>query len=153
LSAAQINTRAAGGGISPPSPEALAGLSLPSAAPPPPDVPGIRLPAAPAEPAATPRLAAAVAPLRPASAPIALAFPKNSAILPVREGGALAALAAARGSATCLVGGFGDGTSLNLAIARAQRLADALTAAGVPPAAIALVSAQAGSGGFVQIVY
>jgi hypothetical protein len=59
-----------------------------------------------------------------------------------------------------LVAGFGeadgppgDAAALNLALARAARLAAGLTAAGVPPKAIRLVAAATGSGGFVQLVY
>jgi len=50
-----------------------------------------------------------------------------------------------------LAGGFGE--TFPLALARAQRLADALAAAGVPPGAIKLVAGPSGSGGFVQLVY
>jgi outer membrane protein OmpA-like peptidoglycan-associated protein len=72
---------------------------------------------------------------------------------------ALRNLAAGAGTSNLLVGGFGDaaGTgdqaALQLAVARARRLADALTAAGIPAANIRLVAAAAGSGGFVQLVY
>jgi outer membrane protein OmpA-like peptidoglycan-associated protein len=57
-----------------------------------------------------------------------------------------------------LAAGFGDGgatdaAALSLALARARAIADALTAAGVPPSAIILDAAAAGSGGFVQLVY
>jgi outer membrane protein OmpA-like peptidoglycan-associated protein len=66
---------------------------------------------------------------------------------------------AAAGSANILVGGFGDAATpadpaaMNLALARARRLADALTAAGVAPTRIRMIAAAAGSGGFVQLVY
>lgn len=84
---------------------------------------------------------------------MAFAFPPGSAVLPVSEAAALRNLASTRGAAKLLVGGFGDGTSLTLAIARAQRLAAALTANGVPPTAINLVAQESGSGGFAQLVY
>jgi len=138
--------------VSPAAPGALAGLELPTAPPPPPNVPGLNLPATPSTPAIAPAPAKITA-ATPDSAPIALAFQPGIAILPAAEIPALRNLAATRGSATLLVGGFGDDTSLTLALARAQRLADALTASGVPPADIHLVAAQAGSGGFVQFVY
>ena len=72
---------------------------------------------------------------------------------------ALRALAVARGAASIRVGGFGEqaGTpnpaALTLAVRRARRIADALTAAGVPPAAITMTAAATGSGGFAQLVY
>jgi hypothetical protein len=139
--------------VSPPAPGALAGLELPTAPPPPPNVPGLNLPATPSTPAAAPAPAAMAVVTPTDSAPIALAFQPGMAILPAAEIPALRNLAATRGNATLLVGGFGDDTSLTLALARAQRLADALTASGVPAADIHLVAAQAGSGGFVQFVY
>jgi outer membrane protein OmpA-like peptidoglycan-associated protein len=46
-----------------------------------------------------------------------------------------------------------DAAALTLAVRRARRIADALTAAGVPPGAITLVASAAGSGGFAQLVY
>jgi hypothetical protein len=55
------------------------------------------------------------------------------------------------GNAHVLAGGFGS--SFSLALARAQRLGEALTAAGVPAADIKLLARPAGSGGFVQLVY
>ncbi len=139
--------------VSPPAPGALAGLELPDAPPPPPSVPGLNLPATPSTPAPTPQAAPIAAAPMPNSAPISLAFQPGVAVLPAAELPALQNLAATRGGATLLVGGFGDDTSLTLALARAQRLADALTASGVPAADIQLTAAQAGSGGFVQFVY
>ncbi len=138
--------------VSPPSPGALAGLQLPSSPPPLPSIAGLNLPATPSTPA-VPRVIAVNAPPRPNSAPVALAFQPGSAILPAGDAIALQGLALARGNATMLVGGFGDNISLSLAIARAQRLASALTASGVPPHAIRLAAARAGSGGFVQLLY
>jgi hypothetical protein len=138
-------------GVSPPSPGALAGLELPTAPPPAPNVPGYKLPAAPAAPAPAPK--PAPPPLPPNGPPVSLAFQPGSAILPFSEAASLRSFAATRGSAKLLAGGFGDGTSLTLALARAQRLADALTASGVPPQDIRLTAMAAGSGGFVQLVY
>jgi hypothetical protein len=140
-----------GTGVSPASPTALAGLALPTAPPPAPNLPGLTIPNTPSSP--PPALAQKAAPPHPPGAAIAFAFPPHTAILPATEAAPLAALAASRGAAKIRVGGFGDGTSLSLALARARRLADALTAAGVPPAAITLTAATAGSGGFVQLVY
>jgi hypothetical protein len=81
-----------------------------------------------------------------------LAFAPGSAILPASDLPALHAIAATRGAAHVLVGGFGEG-SLPLAIARARRLAAGLTAEGVPSNAIAITTMAAGSGGFAQLVY
>jgi outer membrane protein OmpA-like peptidoglycan-associated protein len=139
--------------VSPPSPGALAGLALPDAPPPLPDVPGLNLPAVPSTPAPPAPKMVAVAPPAPPSAPVSLGFAPGSAVLPPGEAPALAAIASARQGATVRVGGFGDGSSLPLALARAQRLADALTASGVPAKSIELVAMEAGSGGFVQLVY
>ena len=140
-------------GVSPASPGALAGLSLPGAPPPLPDIPGLNLPAAPSTPAAAPTPRITVAPKPKNGVPVAFAFPIGSALLPKRDLPALQGLAAARGNARLRVGGFGDSVSLTLALARAQRLADALTALGVPPGAIDLIAMREGSGGFVQFVY
>jgi hypothetical protein len=138
-------------GISPPSPGALAGLELPTAPPPAPNVPGYKLPTAAAAPAPAPKPVPPPPP--PNGPPVSLAFQPGSAILPFSEAAALRGFAATRGDAKLLVGGFGDGASLTLALARAQRLADALTASGVPPQDIRLTAMEAGSGGFVQFVY
>jgi hypothetical protein len=149
-------------GSVPASPGALAGLTLPGAPPPLPPVPGINwqgLPvaAAPAPPPPPPAPAA-----KPDGPPILLAFPPKTAILTPQAQTALTALALARGTAGIRVGGFGgqdsgagvaDAAALELAVYRARRIADALTAAGVPPAKISMVAAAAGSGGFAQLVY
>ncbi len=140
--------RASGPGVSPPSPGALEGLELPSAPPPPPKVPGLALPQPPAAPPPAATVAAAPPPNGP---PIALTFPPGSAILPAQDLGPIKNIAAIRGTAKVLAGGFGE--TFPLALARAQRLADALAAAGVPPGAIKLVAGPSGSGGFVQLVY
>lgn len=153
---ASIAAASHGAGVSPPSPGALAGLELPTAPPPPPDVPGLHIatssapaPTPSAEPAAP---APAITKTKPPAPPVALAFRPGSAVLPFSDLAILQKFAAARGTAHVLAGGFGDG-SLPLAIARARRLAAGLTAAGVPPEAIALTTMAAGSGGFVQLVY
>jgi len=138
-------------GVSPASAQALAGLALPGAPPPLPDVPGLNLPPTPSTPPAAPP-PPAPAP-SPNSAPVAIAFPPDSAVLPADDAAAIAAIATQRNGATVLAGGFGDDTSLILALARARRVADALTAAGVPASAIRLSAMAAGSGGFVQLVY
>jgi hypothetical protein len=150
-------------GSAPASPEALAGLTLPGAPPPLPPVPGINwqgLPVAAAPPPPPPPPAPAAKPDGP---PILLAFPPKTAILTPQTPTALTALALARGTACVRVGGFGgqnsaanaapDAAALSLALYRARRIADALTAAGVPPEKITLVAAAAGSGGFAQLVY
>jgi len=137
--------------VSPPSSAALAGLTLPDAPPPLPNVPGLNLPATPSTPAPPPApVAATVAPPQN-SAPVALGFQPGSAVLPPDEVAALRGIAAARGKADVLAGGFAD--NLPLALARARRVADALTASGVPPGDIRITAMAAGSGGFVQLVY
>ena len=139
-------------GVSAPSPGALAGLSLPAGPPPLPDVPGVNIPEAPA-----PDIAALPAPSAPAAPPppgppIPVGFDPGSAILPATEISQINKFASTRGSATIIAGGFGDG-SLWLGVSRARRLADALTADGVPGSEIQIAAAAAGSGGFVRLVY
>jgi hypothetical protein len=141
-------------GVSAPSAGALAGLTLPDGAPPLPDVPGLNLPAQPSPVVA---MAPAVAmppaaPPPPAPPPVAIGFASRSALLPAQAAKQIASVAAARGDAKVVAGGFGDG-DLTLALSRARRLADALTAAGVPARDVRLTAAAAGSGGFVQLVY
>jgi hypothetical protein len=147
-------TAQAHGGVSAPSPGALAGLTLPESVPPLPNVPGINIPATPTP---SPGLSATAAPApapapRPPAPPVAIGFVPGKALLTFNENRKVAALAASAGDASVIAGGFGEG-SLTLALSRARRLADALTAAGVPAGHIRLVAAQAGSGGFVQLVY
>ncbi len=141
------------------NPAALAGLELPESPPPVPDVPGLNLPATPAPHVFVPPPSTAQAPAPMDSAPVSLAFPPGSAILSPDAVTALSAIAQARGAAAILAGGFGeqaatpDDGALTLALERAQAIADALTAAGAPAAAIRLSAVATGSGGFVQLVY
>jgi hypothetical protein len=139
-------------GVSPPSPAALAGLELPGAPPPVPEIPGLYVPPLPPPPA-PPKTTPPKRPTPPNPPPVLLAFARGSAVLPIQNVKPLSAVVAERGPAHVLVGGFGDGTSLTLALARARRLAAQLTADGVPPNAINLVASRDGSGGFVQLVY
>jgi hypothetical protein len=139
-------------GVSPPSPLALDGLTLPGAPPPVPAIAGLVVPALiPWTP--PPKIVPPPPPTPPNKPPVALAFVRGSAVLPVVDIAPLRAVAAGRGQAQVLVGGFGDNSSLALAVARARRLADQLTADGVPPDRINLVASRDGSGGFVQLVY
>jgi hypothetical protein len=149
-----VITQQAHNGVSAASAGALAGLTLPGGVPPLPDVPGLNLPAQPT-PAVTPApavQAVAPAPPRPPAPPVAIGFTPHSALLPFAETQKIRSVAARRGTATVIAGGFGDG-DLTLALARSRRLADALTASGVPGRAIRLTASAAGSGGFVQLVY
>jgi hypothetical protein len=139
-----------GTGVSPPSPLALAGLALPGAPPPIPNIPGLDVPPLPPPP---PKPVPPKPPTPPNPPPVLLAFARGSAVLPFQNVKPLGAVAARRGAAHVLVGGFGDGTSLTLALARARRLANQLTADGVPAGMINLVASRDGSGGFVQLVY
>ena len=140
--AARIAARArqdANNGMSAPASGALAGLTLPAGP----------IPAAPPKPAQT---SAATPPKLANPPPVPLAFAAHTALLAHAQIEKLRALAARRGQADILVCGFGDG-DLALALARARRLADALTAAGVPGRAIRISAMAAGSGGFAQLVY
>ncbi|HEY1856882.1 hypothetical protein [Acidocella sp.] len=147
--AAQVTNT--GTGVSAPSPAALAGLVLPGAPPPLPNIPGLDLPATPSTPP-PPKIVTPKPQTPPNPPPVSLAFNAGSAVLPFQNVAPLRTVAAKRGEAHVLVGGFGDG-SLTLALARARRLADQLTAEGVPPRVINLVASRDGSGGFVQLVY
>ncbi|MDR3504771.1 MAG: hypothetical protein P4L52_00840 [Acidocella sp.] len=138
-------------GVSVPSPGALAGLTLPAAAPPVPSVPGLSLTAPPPAAAAPVPVAAAPAP-KPPGPPQGVAFRPGSALLPPEQAVVLKQFAAKRGGAQIRVGGFGDG-NLPLALSRARRIADALTADGVPPDDIRVTAQASGSGGFAQLVY
>jgi len=151
-SAIDAQVHASGPDVSPASKAALAGLALPGAPPPLPNVPGLALPSNPYTPPPPPP-PLPPAPPHPNGTPVALAFPPHTAILPNQDLTTIAAIAAARGDATILAGGFGDNASLALGLARARRLADQLTALGVPPGAIRLVAMRAGSGGFLELVY
>ena len=147
-------TAQARGGVFAPAPGELAGLSLPTTAPPVPDVPGVSITNPPVNAVAAP--VPVVTPLtKPASAkpptlpPVAVAFAPGSALLTYQQGLLVRGAAARRGDAHVRVVGFGDG-SMDLALARARRLADALTAAGVPGADIEISALADGSGGIVQ---
>jgi outer membrane protein OmpA-like peptidoglycan-associated protein len=141
------------------NPAALAGLALPAGPPPVPDVPGLALPKNPTPNVILVPPKPVVAPAKPTqSVPVSIAFAPGSAILSPDMANAVAAIAPVRGTSNILAAGFGDGgatdaAALSLALARARAIADALTAAGVPPSAIILDAAAAGSGGFVQLVY
>jgi hypothetical protein len=158
---ATVGARIAGapaGGVSAASPGALAGLRLPEAPPPVPAIPGL-VEQAPHRAAPAPAAAAPAVVVPPPGAPVALAFAPGSAVLDHDTAVALAGIVAGLGDANLLVGGFGeavapgDGAAMLLALARAQRLADALTADGVAPYRIRLEAAATGSGGFVQLLY
>lgn len=145
-------TNQAQSGVSAPSPGALAGLTLPAAAPPLPDVPGVALANPAPAPAPAPAPVAQPAPPPPDKPPVSIAFRPGSALLAYAQGQIVQGVAAQRGTAHVRVCGFGEG-SMTLALARARRLADALTAAGVPGQDIQVNAFAAGSGGFVQLVY
>ena len=152
-------TQQAHSGVSAPSPGALEGLTLPEGPPPVPNVPGVSLPATPTPSTAMAELNAESAPKpappappRPPAPPVAIGFAPGRALLPFSQTKKINAVLAARGDAHVVAGGFGDG-SLTLALDRARRLADALTASGVPATDIRLTASAAGSGGFVQLVY
>ena len=158
--AARLNANSPMIAATEPNPAALAGLSLPAAPPPVPDLPGVRVPAAPPPAVRAPFAPVAVAAKPHDGVPLAIGFQPGSAILSTATLMEIQHFTARRGSAKLLVGGFGeqsadgpDEGSLDLALDRARAIGDALTADGVPPGAIVLNAAAAGSGGFVQLVY
>ncbi len=146
-----------------PNAAALAGLTLPGAPPPAPDVPGTSVPAVPAPHVLTykaPPAPAAPASAPAGSAPISLAFVPGSAILDSATVRALNLLAGSvNATASVVVGGFGkpgagpDAAALTLGLHRARAIADALTAAGVPPRQLTMVAGADGQGGFVHVTY
>lgn len=82
-------------------------------------------------------------------------FAPGSAALSPDDAAAIKQFAAKRGSATIVVTGYGDvagndltaqTTALSLGLSRAQAIANALTAAGVPPSAVRVGAEAAGRG-------
>lgn len=138
------------------SSQALAGLALPETPPPVPTIPGVTLPSGMATTVSPPppkQVPGRVEPVvRRFEPPVSIEFRPGSALLPYRQQVLVERLAAKRGTADVRVCGFGGG-SLMLALVRARRLADALTAAGVPEHNINITAFAQGSGGFVQLVY
>jgi outer membrane protein OmpA-like peptidoglycan-associated protein len=85
----------------------------------------------------------------------------GSASLPPTANDSLKQLAARRGSGIIAVTGYGDATSndpdaqsaaLTLGLSRAQAMAAALTAAGVPATAVQVDAAAGGRGGTARLV-
>lgn len=147
---AAITAQAQGGGLAP-SPGALAGLTLPSTPPPLPNVPGLAL-SNPSLGQALPPVAVQTPapPLAPLPPPVGIAFAPGSALLARSQGLLIQTVVSKRNGHPLRVVGFGNG-SMDLALARAQRLADALTADGVPGDEIEVDALAKGSGGFVQL--
>lgn len=89
----------------------------------------------------------------------AIAFARGSAVLPPGERDTLLAIARTRGAAGLRVIGFLDaaGEDLGLALARAQAVAQALRAAGVPAEAVEIAAESrpgpAGRGAEVRLIY
>jgi len=124
--------------------------------------------AASAPPPAVPPLAAARSPAPPITAPannpattVVIEFAPQSASVPPASLPALKALAAKRGNHVIEALGRGDAGSadptaqqhaVTLGFARAQAIAAALAASGVPRGAIQVMALAAGSGGVAQLV-
>jgi outer membrane protein OmpA-like peptidoglycan-associated protein len=95
----------------------------------------------------------------PAGDGAALAFPPGSAALTAAARAVVARFAAGRGGAGVRVTGYRDaaGGDLGLALARAQAVAQALRAAGLPADAIELAAepraGPAGRGAEIRLVY
>lgn len=164
---------------------AAAALPAPAAVPPSPPPEPVPAPAQAAEPTSPPPApppASTVAPPRPDPSVIvdraalpppratpavtlpagqgaALAFPPGSATLPAEARAVVARFAAGRGGAVVRVTGYRDsaGGDLGLALARAQAVAQALRAAGLPAEAIELAAeprpGPAGRGAEMRLVY
>ncbi len=146
--------------------EGDAATALPSlsAAPPGrPSIPGVDTAAA--APPAPPRAAAvapsAVAAPKQVGAAVPIAFAPGSSTLPTDSVTALRLLASRRQRATVMVSGFGEAVSsdpqaqsdaLTLALSRAQVMAAALAAAGVPAASVRVDAQAAGRGGAARLV-
>ncbi len=163
-------TLAAASGPAPEAAPAVASPPQPSAAPTastaaasPPAVPAS--PPPPAEPApSAPPPRAATPPPAPPPAPanaIRLAFEPGSAVLPAPAAEALRALARRRDNHAIAVVGYGDADSANpdvqssalaLGLQRAQAMAQALAADGVPEQSVQLEAQAGGRGGSARII-
>ncbi len=150
----------------PPAPPRLASIAPPLGAPPgaTPPVPAAATPPARPAPAASPpppRIAAAPAlPANPATT-VDVPFPPTSAVLPAASASALRTLAQRRGNRVIAVVGHGDAEStdpavqsqaVSLGLQRAQAIAQALAADGVPEAAVRLDASANGRGGSARLV-
>ena len=111
--------------------------------------------------AASPVTPVADAAVAPRVAPVQIAFGPGSATLPRNATASLRQLAAKRGAASIAVTGYGDATSgqpaaqsaaLSLGLARAQAIANALTASGVPTDVLRVDAEAAGRGGAARLV-
>ena len=141
---------------SPPAPPRLAALSPPAAARPAAAVPAPKPPPpAPSRPAAAPSL-----PVNPAST-VDVAFAPTSAVLPAASAEALRALAKRRGAHAIAVVGRGDtdaadpavqSQAVSLGLKRAEAIAQALAADGVPANAVRLNALANGRGGSATLV-
>ena len=165
-----------GAAVQPPAEAAAPPPPLPAAPPPPPRLSGVPSaplpppPTAPPPPAAMPppaapaTVAAATPATPPTSAPantVNVTFITGSAALPPSGADTLKQLAARRGSGIIAVTGYGDATSsdpeaqsgaLALGLSRAQAMAAALTAAGVPASAVQVDATAVGRGGTARLV-
>ncbi|MBS0562673.1 MAG: OmpA family protein, partial [Proteobacteria bacterium] len=112
---------------------------------------------APANPLAAPGLP----PAKLVGDAVTVPFESGSALLPPSADGPLKQLAAKRGTATIAVVGYGDAaaatpdaqsTALTLGLARAQAMAAALTASGVPADAVEIAAQATGRGGSARLV-
>ncbi len=149
----------------------VAPSAAPSAAPAPPPVAAAVPPALPATPPPRPNLpgvasnpvpSAEVAPepSLPAGA-VTVAFPSGSAALPSDAAATLRQIAGKRGTATIAVTGHGEAASsdpnvqaaaLSLGLSRAQAVANALTAQGVPASAVRVGAQSGGRGASLRLI-
>jgi len=149
---------AAGTSSGPATPGVMGPLPvMPAAPPPPPVLTGLAIPLPPpAPPAARPNLAG----VKPTETVI-VPFPLGSAELPAQAAASLKALATRRHGAPVAVVAHGEAASdapdaqaaaLALGLKRAQVMAAALTAAGVPSAAVHIDAQALGRGGEVRLI-
>jgi len=133
---------------------------VPTNPPSPPDLPGVAQATAPTPPAPTPPPVPGPLPV-PTVPPLAVAFVPGSAQLPPDQQDALKAFAATRGKFNVAVTGFGEATTsdpaaqeaaLVLGQARAQAIATALMANGVPGNAVRTDALATGHGGVARLV-
>jgi outer membrane protein OmpA-like peptidoglycan-associated protein len=133
---------------------------VPTSPPSPPDLPGVAQVTAPTPPAPTPPPVPGPPPV-PTVPPLSIAFVPGSAQLPPDQQDALKKFAATRGSFKVAVTGFGEATTsdpdaqeaaLVLGQARAQAIASALMANGVPGNAVRTDALATGHGGVARLV-
>jgi outer membrane protein OmpA-like peptidoglycan-associated protein len=148
--------RLSDGGSTAPAP-----VTAPSAPPESPPAPGVAAPVAAPPPPAVPTPTPVAPPQTNAASAVNVTFVNGSAALTPTATDTLKQLATRRGTGMIAVTGYGDAASNNpdaqsaalaLGLSRAQAMAAALTAAGVPASAVQVDAAAIGRGATARLV-